>query len=164
VVLIIGIMVVGTVLSLQTSGQDRELDRERDRILALSDYLRDQAALQNREYGIRWSVGGYEFLAYEPRSAQWEALGGDPQLRPRQLPAGIDVQLEVEGRPVILPAGNGLGAEDGKRVPQVMLYSSGEMSLFELTLRRSGGGPGVSLQPDPQSDRIKATELAPATS
>ena len=104
VVLIIGIMVAGTVLSLQTSGNDRELDRERDRILALSGHLRDKAALENREYGIRCFIGGYEFLVYEPRSAHvgsadWRSSNS----RPRQLPAGIDMRLEVEGRQVILP-------------------------------------------------------------
>jgi general secretion pathway protein H len=162
VVLIIGIMVVGTVLSLRVSGDDRELDHERDRLLALTDYLRDQAALQNREYGIRCYIGGYEFLVYEPRSGQWEALTGDPQLRPRPLPKGIDVQLDVEGRQVILPQEKPLGSSKDERVPQIMLFSSGEMSQFQWTLRRSGGGPGVQFVPDPEGDRIKATALAAA--
>jgi general secretion pathway protein H len=162
VVLIIGIMVAGTVLSLRVSGDDRELDNERDRLLALSDYLRDQAALQNREYGIRCYIGGYEFLVYEPRTTQWESLTGDPQLRPRRLPAGIEVQLEVEGRQVVLPPEKTPGVGKDERVPQIMLFSSGEMSQFEWTLRRSGGGPGVQFVPDPEGDRIKATALAPA--
>ena len=162
VVLIIGIMVAGTVLSLRTTGDDRELDHERDRLLALTDYLRDQAALQNREYGIRCYEGGYEFLVYEPRSAQWESLSGDPQLRPRKLPSGIDVQLEVEGRPVILPPEKPLSEHKDDRVPQIMLFSSGEMSQFAWTLRRAGGGAGVKLVPDPEADTIKATALAAA--
>jgi general secretion pathway protein H len=163
VVLIIGIMVAGTVLSLQTSGQDRELDKERDRILALSGHLRDKAALENREYGIRCFIGGYEFLVYEPRGARWEALTGDLQFRPRKLPPGIEATLEVEGRPVILPPEKEPGPDDQERTPQIMLYSSGEMSLFEWSLRRSGGGPGVSFEPDPEADRIKATDLEPGT-
>jgi general secretion pathway protein H len=162
VVLIIGIMVAGTVLSLGVSGTDRELDQERDRILSLTGYLRDQAALQNREYGMRCYTGGYEFLVYEPRSAQWETLPGDPLLRPRRLPAGIELQLDVEGRPIVLPAAGLTGMDMKDRVPQIMLFSSGEMSQFELTLRRSGGGPGVAFAPDPEADRITATALAPA--
>lgn len=162
VVLIIGIMVAGTVLSLRVTGDDRELDHERDRLLALTDYLRDQGALQNREYGIRCYVGGYEFVVYEPRSAQWESLAGDPQLRPRRLPPGIDVKLEVEGRQVVLPPEKPLGVGREVHVPQIMLFSSGEMSQFEWTLRRSGGGAGVQFVPDPEGDRIKATALAAA--
>ncbi|MEO8308203.1 MAG: type II secretion system minor pseudopilin GspH [Pseudomonadota bacterium] len=162
VVLIIGVMVAGAVLSLRVTGDDRELDHERDRLLALADYLRDQAALQNREYGIRFYVGGYEFLAYEPRSSLWESLTGDPQMRPRQLPAGIDVKLDVEGRTIVLPSTRTGGAGNDQRVPQIMLFSSGEMSQFELTLRRSGGGAGVQFDPDPQGDSIKATALAAA--
>jgi hypothetical protein len=93
----------------------------------------------------------------------WEALIGDPQMRPRQLPEGIEMRLEVEGRPIILPPEKESGANGEEHVPQIMLYSSGEMSLFEWSLQRSGGGPGVTFEPDAEADRIKATELAPGT-
>ncbi len=74
VVLIIGIMAAGATLMTGIAHGDRELDQERDRILALTDYLRDQAALQNREFGMRCFQGGYEFLVFEPRTGLWERL------------------------------------------------------------------------------------------
>src|ERR1041384_1743499 len=48
VMLIIGIMVAGTVLSVGLAHGDRELEKERDRLLALTDFVREQGAMQNR--------------------------------------------------------------------------------------------------------------------
>jgi general secretion pathway protein H len=157
VVLIIGIMAAGATLMTGIAHGDRELDQERDRILALTDYLRDQAALQNREFGMRCFQGGYEFLVFEPRTGLWERYTGDDVMRQRKLPAGVEMTVAIEGRPIVLPK------EDQKPdelTPQVMLYSSGELNLFQITLRREQLGPGVRLAPGATSDRIEASKLA----
>ncbi len=68
--------------------------------------------------------------------------------------------VAIEGRPIVLPK------EDQKPdelAPQVMLYSSGELNLFQLTLRREQLGPGVRLAPAATSDRIEASKLAAGT-
>jgi general secretion pathway protein H len=157
VVLIIGIMIAGAVLTVGVASGDRDLEKERDRILALTDHLRDQAALQNREFGLRCFQGGYEFLVYDPRAAQWQRLQDDPLTRPRQLPAGLVFNLRVEGREVILPAAT---VKPDELAPQILLYSSGDLNLFELTLRRTLADPGVRIAPSADSDRIEATALA----
>ncbi len=156
VMLIIGIMIAGTVLSTHIGGGDRDMEKERDRILALTDYMRDQAALQNREYGMRCFIGGYEFLVFDARNGVWQRVEGDSATRPRKLSPGINLTLHIEGREIILPR----AVENVEElVPQIMLFSSGELNLFELTLQREGGS-GVRFAPAPDSDRIKATELA----
>jgi hypothetical protein len=53
-------------------------------------------------------------------------------LRPRELPAGIELDLELEENPP-----PGLSAEDAEQ-PQVFLLSSGEMTPFVLTLSAPG--------------------------
>lgn len=156
VLLIIGIMVVGAVLSFRVAGNDREIETERDRIVAITDYLRDQAALQNREFGIRCFNGGYEFVVFNVRTSLWERLAGDSIVQSRKLPKGIDMTLVVEGRPMILPAAD---VGDDELAPQILLYSSGELSLFELTLQRRGG-VGVRFTPSTTTDRIDVTNLA----
>ena len=148
VVLIIGILSVGAVLSLGVVGEDRELDRERDRILTVTGFLRDQAALQNREFGMRVYTGGYEFLALDARSGKWEQVTEDPMMRPRTLPPGIQARLLVEGRPIVLPK-----RDEKDPAPQIMLFSSGELNSFELTLRRDDGDT-VVLIPSPQESAI----------
>jgi general secretion pathway protein H len=154
VLLIIGIMITGAVLTTGVVGGDRDLDQERDRILALSTYLRDQAALQNREYGMRCFVGGYEFLVYEPRVGQWQRLEGDEVARRRALPQGVTMELIIEGRRVVLPKAD---VDDAERAPQIMLFSSGELNLFELILRREPDNQGFKLTPATDSLDIQVT-------
>jgi general secretion pathway protein H len=154
VLLIIGVLAAGTLMSLGVVGQDRTLDKERDRILALSDFLRDQATLQNREFGMRFFQGGYEFVDYDDRTAKWQRLIDDRLLTARKLPAGLRVDLRIEGRPVLLPE-----AESEDLAPQIMLFSSGDMNLFEITLRRDSTGEGYRLQPAQTEDRIESTAL-----
>jgi general secretion pathway protein H len=154
VVLIIGIMAAGAFLSLGVVGQDRVLDKERDRILAITDFLRDQAAMQNREFGMRCFDGGYEFVTFDNRTALWERVVDDRLLAVRKLPPGLRIDLRIEGRPIVLPKAD---AED--LAPQIMLFSSGDMSLFELTLRR-GEKEGYVLQPAAEDDRIESVALS----
>jgi general secretion pathway protein H len=157
VLLIIGILVTGAALSLGVLGRDSALQKESDRLSALVDYLRDQATLQNREYGLRCFVGGYEFLAFDARSGQWKRIIDDESMRARRLPTGISMQVSIEGRDIILPREQ---ARPDELTPQVMLFSSGDLNLFELTLRRAATGEGISFKPAADSDRITVTPLA----
>jgi hypothetical protein len=47
--------------------------------------------------------------------------------------------------------------------PQILLFSSGELNLFELTLQRAATGEGARLTPSENSDGIEVTALAAAT-
>lgn len=149
VVLIIGIMAVGVTLSLGgPDDDDGQLNTERDRVLNLVGHLREQATLQNREFGMRCFTGGYEFLVLDRRRGVWESLEDDPLTRRRSLPEGLELHLVVEGRRIVLPK-----AEVDEPQPQVLLFSSGEVSSFELILEREASGAGaaakgIRVQPD----------------
>ena len=156
-VMIIGILLVSVMLSSTLAWGDRELENERDRILAISDHLRDQAALQNREYGLRIFEGGYGFLAWSPRDGLWLTDEQDELLRERKLPKGLTMKLRIEGRPVVLPE----AAVDADQLkPQILLYSSGDLNSFDLEIRREDGA-GVRIMPEAASDTILATMLEP---
>jgi general secretion pathway protein H len=156
VVLIIGIMVAGTVMSIGMAHGDREMEKERDRILAVTDFIREQAALQNREFGMRCFNGGYEFLVYDADTGLWVRVDDDRLMSLQKLPAGLSIELSVEGRRIILPAEE---VKADELAPQVMLYSSGELNLFELKLLREATGTGVSIAPSAVEDRIEARTM-----
>jgi general secretion pathway protein H len=156
VLVIIGIMIGGAVLSISTASSDSVLDKERNRMIAVMDYLRDRANLQNREYGIRCFEGGYEFLVYDARNDAWLRLEDDVLTIARKLPAGIDMTLSIEGRQIVLPPAS---IKDEERQPQILLFSSGELNLFELTLEREGGR-SVTFKPAAASDNIEVTDVA----
>jgi general secretion pathway protein H len=156
VMVIIGVMMAGAILAVGVVSGDRDLETERDRILSLMDHLRDQAAMQVREYGMRVYEGGYQFLYYDPRVGLW-LDEQDDLLRPRELPPGITMRVWIEGRRIVIPEADVL---PDQRNPQILLYSSGELNLFELELRRDRG-PGVRIQPASTTDGIEFTMLDP---
>jgi general secretion pathway protein H len=144
VVVIIGVITAGIVLSVNVIGRDRELERESDRLLALFTYVREQAELQTREYGVMFQDDGYEFLTYDTRRAAWRGVFEDDALRARHLPDGLGFKLSVEARPVVLAR-----PKDSKdKTPQVMIFSNGDLTTFAATLEREGGMRSVTLTED----------------
>lgn len=135
VVLIIGLMTAGFVLALGNRDADREVERETRRLEALIDYARERAELQLRGHGVRISRDGYSFFVYDAAGARWLELQ-DEVLRTHQFAAGVAVELSVEGRPVVLGVGQGKLAP----VPQIAISSAGELTPFELALRRDEAG------------------------
>jgi len=144
VVTIIAVVTAGIVLSVSVTGRDRDLERESDRLLALFNYVREQAELQTREFGIMFQDDGYEFLTYDTRRDSWRSVFEDDALRARRLPDGLGFRLSVDARPVVLNR-----PKDAKdKTPQVMIFSNGDLSTFTATLEREGGVRSVTLTQD----------------
>ena len=144
VVTIIAVVTAGIVMSVSVTGRDRELERESDRLLALFNYVREQAELQTREFGIMFQDDGYEFLTYDTRRDSWRSVFEDDALRARRLPDGLGFRLSVDARPVVLSR-----PKDAKdKTPQVMIFSNGDLSTFAATLEREGGVRSVTLTQD----------------
>jgi len=163
VVVIIGIITAGAVLSLDLSGRDSGLTDERDRLAALIDYARERAELQTLEYGIHCTPTGYRFVVYDPRHAAWLPDTLDEVLRaPRRLPAGLYLSLMVEGRAVVLDAPPQAPAAE-TLTPQVLLLSSGEVNSFALTLQRAGTHHSVTLRTNADGSGIEAGALVTGT-
>ena len=153
VVVIIGIITVGALLSLSFVGPDRELHNEGDRIADLMNYAQEQGELQTRELGLYCTDHSYRFLAFDARRNLWVPVDDDDALRPRTLPDALRLQLDVEGRQVVLAS---VADEQKKKIapadlqPHVMIFSNGDLTSFRLTLGRDGTVSTVTLQPDRQ--------------
>ena len=142
VVVIIGIMAAVAVLSVGATGRDSELEKESERMFALLNYVREQAELRTREFGLRCDEDRYQFVSFDPRKNEWVGVETDEALRGRELPQGLSFALTVEARPIVF----GLAADDEKDLtPQIMLYSNGDMTPFELTILRRDEDRGVTL-------------------
>lgn len=141
VVVIIGVMVVGAVLALGVAGRDRALENETRRLDALLDYARDQAELQTREYGLRFTRNGYSFIALDARTGAWLEVN-DEVLRARTLPEGLELDLVLEGKKIVLDR----NTKPEALTPHVGVASTGDFSSFEVTLRRAGGLPRQTIK------------------
>ncbi|HEV7136840.1 MAG TPA: type II secretion system minor pseudopilin GspH [Steroidobacteraceae bacterium] len=201
VVLIIGVVTAGMLLSMSFAGKDTELETESKRLLSLMDYAREQAELQTRDYGVFFGQHGYEFVVYDVRTGAWRLASEDDALRERTLPSGLEFKLVVDARPIVLnddmtvpsdssadskssaTAHAGPGAQKspasapgpdsasdsdssdsnspdsnsdaGKSfAPQVMIFSSGELSSFSITVERANAGRSITLDENRDGDVV----------
>jgi general secretion pathway protein H len=194
VVVIIGVISAGVLLSVNLTGRDRELEKESDRLLTLVNYAREQAEMQTRDYGIVVRADGYQFVAYDARRQVWREVYEDDALHLRKLPDGLDFKLLVDARPVVLQSTGEIKAPDPKELaqaaqkkktlddlknvtdaaglkeamgarkmsdddssklaqakkiaPQILIYSNGDLSSFEVTMEREGGVRSITLALD----------------
>jgi type II secretion system protein H len=123
VVVIIGIITIGALLSMSFTGSDRELRTEGDRLADLMSYAQEQGELQTRELGLYCTDHSYKFLAFDARRQLWVPIDDDDALRPRTLPDAIRMQLDVEGREVVLAS-----AADEQRKPPASAPASASTS------------------------------------
>lgn len=149
VAFIIGLIATVAVVSLTTNRRDEELAKEAERIDALFDYVREQAELQTRDYGFRVNRTTYSFVVFDVLAGQWRAADEDSALRARNFPDGIQPVVVVEGRQIVLDTKKKeKDVEDF--TPQVMVFSNGDLSSFEVQLER--GGEMARVYTDEQSN------------
>ena len=181
VVVIIGIVILGAILSLGATGKDSQLERERDRLSALMAYVHERGGMLTLEYGIRCGQHGYRFVYFDNITNQWAPETADDTLRPRRMPAGLALQLVIEGRPIVLddkaltlsksattPAGGTVSTlgdlpssfnnQLADNSPQIMLFSNGDTNSFALTIARDGVGRSVTLQSSADGT-VKVSEI-----
>jgi general secretion pathway protein H len=141
VMLIIGIVLSFAMLSL--NGDKHELENEAQRLQALIALTGQEAVLQSKELAMQFSDDGYVFEAYD--GEKWQPLENDETLRQRTLPDDLVLEYRAEGDSMTL----GGDDDDGKKAPpRIYFLSSGEVSPFELTLRRRGGSEVYTLTGD----------------
>jgi general secretion pathway protein H len=139
VVTIIGIFVGMAVLSIDITGRDRESEREAARLKGLLDLVREEALMQNRDFGILFNDGAYRFYVYDYVQGAWLMPADDRLLAEHSLGETLRLDLMVEDRQVILDSEFDNDVLE-KPAPQVLLLSSGEMTPFELEVYRDFDG------------------------
>ena len=143
VVFIIAILTGAAMLSLGVLDDDRDVQREADRAAALFGIALDEAMLQGREFGIEFTRTGYRFVEFDILGERWADVPFDDLLQTHALPQDIEFELFVDGQRIELgetPANftvdkdseesRAFGIED--YAPHVYVYSSGDMTPFEL--------------------------------
>ena len=141
VVVIIGILVMAVTVAVGALGGDREIEDEARRIADVVSVTLEQAELEGRDYGLRIEPSRYEVMVFDGRRQGWTAAGSDRWFAAHDLPPGLALELEIEGRRVLLKP-----AETTEQpLPQVLVAASGEVVPYRLSLLRSASGARVTL-------------------
>ena len=146
-VAIIGIFLGVAVLSTDLVNFDRKIEQEVQRLNTRIGFTSDEALLQGRDFGIVFYEEGYEFRAFQDGQV-WSPADG-PGMESMRLTPDMAMRLTIDGRDVILepycdmfPCGAQLATmDDDERneaspPPQVVLFSSGEVTPFALAIYR----------------------------
>lgn len=139
VVTIIGVFVGAAVLSTGISGDDRDIEREAFRLTSLLDLVREEALMQNRDYGLLLAESGYGFYLYDSLQLAWLEPGADELLSTHDLDDELGLALRIEDRDVNIAPNIDTDEIDAPQ-PQIMILSTGEMTPFEATLYRDFDG------------------------
>jgi general secretion pathway protein H len=123
VIVIIGVILSFATLSIGSGGLEQKLEQEAQRLASLLQLASQEAIMQSQEMGVSFEPHRYEF--YILQGQQWQKLtASDNIFRPRTLPVGIQVEIRLEGEPIIL--------NEVKNTPQLLILSSGEFIPFEI--------------------------------
>jgi general secretion pathway protein H len=159
VLVILAIMAATAVLSVGTLGRDEEIEREARRLTALLQLATEEALFQGRDLGLYVEEDRYRFYSWSRDSLTWESLQNDSSFRERTMPEGLVLTLRVEEQDVDLT----VAATESEIVPQVAIFSSGEITPFELAIERQfsdvrftirGQADGVIRMSDGDDDTI----------
>jgi general secretion pathway protein H len=157
VMVIVGILVSLLTLSVGLLGEDGALRREAERLEALVQIAGEETMLHGFEMGLRFYRRAYEFSIYRDETDEWIPLVDDRLFRRRDIPEALELDLELEGRDVLLE----FEADENREYrPQVFIMSSGDITPFNLRFREafSSDGYQVLIKADGSAE-IKHDEL-----
>ncbi len=149
VILIMAVVISLTVLSVNSTGRDSQLDEESRRIEGLVGLLHERAVLEGRDFGLRIEPTAYEFVVYDTVRERWMMLSQEQEFRHRDLPKGISFQLQLDSQTVVIkPIDRNLASGEAPPPPQVAIAASGEGTPFRLTLQRDATQAKASVDGD----------------
>lgn len=141
VIAIVGIVVSMALLSLGILGDDRQLQTEARRIMALIEVAEDEATMQGRDFGVEFMQNAYRFVEWDPFTERWAELIGDDTLRLRELPEDAEFDLFLEDKRIVLERDPQVFKDPDDKspvgvvkdyAPHLFLFSSGDTVPFEL--------------------------------
>ena len=172
VIAIIGIFIGVVTLSTDLVSFERKMKQEAERLQSLLRLASEDAVLQSNDYGLQLYADSYAFFVFDHDTQEWEPLANDRVFAARTLDQ-MELDLWIDDRQVRLDLASEAQAkaaaeeaessaasdaedneddeddEDETRspVPQVVIFSSGEFTPFELKVLRASDPfyPGIVL-------------------
>jgi general secretion pathway protein H len=153
VTVILAVTATAVTLAVSGAGGERQLARDAERLRALLGHACEQAEISGRGIGVSLSRGGYRFSRYD-RDTWLPAADGE--LRPRKWSVSADAVLTRDGQRVAIAA-------DFPEKPQLVCFSSGELTAFrlDLTLPESATRHRIEGQADGRVDERVMDRRAP---
>lgn len=134
IVLVIMAILAGAA-SVSFIGADRtaKIKNLGEELALLLPVAEQQAILLPAQIGLVFSNNSYHFYQYvlnddDPTQGDWQPIQGDTAFNPRDFSSDITIQIElIDTAPEVIP-------EDDQNIhPQIIFYSSGDITPFKMT-------------------------------
>ena len=127
VVLTILAVLTGTVmLSFTGAESEQALKGAAERMAMRIELARQHSLTRNREWGIYVEDAGYRFAELDPEQQVWTEMTRRP-FNENDLPDLVGLSLELDEY-------DSLPFEENEDLPQILIFSSGEITPFTLLL------------------------------
>lgn len=133
VLVVVGMLVALATFTLGGNSLRRDLNNEVEKLFLLMQTVSEQAVLNNTEFGLVIEDKQYQFLAFDQQSGTWRPYQ-ERLYRQRTLPEWLVVTKYIEND---APR---LASNDDQLRPDVVLFSSGETTPFELEFAIGSAG------------------------
>lgn len=134
VVVIISVLSTAFMMSMGSSREDAGR-KEAQRFAALVRLAGQEAMLRSRDLAVEILPQGYSFFMYGEQG--WQPLQ-DEVLRKRNLPEGMSFTVLLDGSRLQFVQNesdvNDADSKNNEQQPRIYLFSSGEMTPFEMIL------------------------------
>lgn len=125
VMVVVGLLASLAIVNLGGGSEQRQLSSQVRELYVLMQTASDQAILNNQELGLSITEEGYRFMVFNELEDRWQGQA-ERLFQAREFPPWISVTLFADDD---LPR---LVSDDAAERPDVVFYSSGETTPFEL--------------------------------
>lgn len=156
VMFVVGIAFSMVAISIGGGTRPYEIKSAAKSLYASAALASEEAILTNTQFGLRFDIDPdhdgadehylYSWYQFDPMSMRWVKLEEHDVLKPGALPEHIRLQIEIEGRPLVIGSRDKeisklaleqKQEEEGKgdpEYPDIFFMSSGELSTFTVRI------------------------------
>lgn len=132
VLVLVGLLASLAIVNLGGGSEQREMNSKVRELYVLMQTATEQAILNNEELGLVVDEQGYRFLVYDELEQEWRSES-ERLFRGRDFPDWMSVTLFSEDDiPPLARGDDDEEDEEGRLRPDIVFYSSGETTPFEL--------------------------------
>ncbi|VAX14510.1 hypothetical protein MNBD_GAMMA24-888 [hydrothermal vent metagenome] len=124
VIVLLGIIMTVAVISIGNT-QSGKLQEDMRRLLQIMRLAQEEAIINQQTLAVKFSIHGYALQRYDRKAKIWVSVTDPDFFRARKLDEDYKIRLVQDGLSVSLS-----DKDSGK----VLMYSSGEMTPFELDI------------------------------
>ena len=133
--ILVAVVIISIILSIALIKFDIDsfeslLKQESSRIARMLELADQEAIFQGQDIGLLLEDNQYQFFVYVKRG--WKPLQ-DNLLKKKTLPPDMELTLTLDGLEIRPETSGSI-----KKKPQIIIFSSGEWTPFEIRLRQAG--------------------------